>query len=97
MFILHKFISYVASYVSPIQTDFLMTFQKSYGGTVIVFPVEKNTTGAEKTGVLRIPSTGITKLGATTVMTAKVPAKQLCWLQCDEGGDASGTAAKTPA
>ena len=51
-----------------------MMFRKSYDGTEIVFPVEKITTGAEKTGVLRIP-TGITNLGATTVMTAKVPAK----------------------
>jgi hypothetical protein len=34
-------ISYVAFYVSPIQTGFLMTFQKSYGGTGIVIPVKK--------------------------------------------------------
>ena len=38
----HKFISYVASYVNPIQTAFLMTFQKSYGGTGIVFPLKKH-------------------------------------------------------
>ena len=35
------FKSYVASYVSPIQTGFLMGFRKSYGGTVIVIPVKK--------------------------------------------------------
>jgi hypothetical protein len=35
------FKSYVASYVGPIQTGFLMTFQKSYGGTGIVIPVKK--------------------------------------------------------
>jgi hypothetical protein len=35
------FKSYVASYVSPIQTGFLMGFRKSYGGTVIVIPVNK--------------------------------------------------------
>jgi hypothetical protein len=34
-------ISYVAFYVGPIQTGFLMTFRKSYGGTVIVIPVKK--------------------------------------------------------
>jgi hypothetical protein len=36
-----KNISYVAFYVGPIQTGFLMTFQKSYGGTGIVIPVIK--------------------------------------------------------
>jgi hypothetical protein len=51
--------SYVASYVGP--THFLMTFRNSYGGTGIVFPV-KNITGAEKTGIRRIP-TGIINLG----------------------------------
>jgi hypothetical protein len=35
------FNSDVASYVGPIQTDFLMTVQKSYGGTGIVIPVKK--------------------------------------------------------
>jgi hypothetical protein len=35
------FKSYVASYVGPIQTGFLMTFRKSYGGTGIVIPVKK--------------------------------------------------------
>jgi hypothetical protein len=35
------FQSYVASYVSPIQTGFLMGFRKSYGGRVIVIPVKK--------------------------------------------------------
>jgi hypothetical protein len=34
-------ISYVAFYVSPIQTGVLMTFRKSYGGTGIVIHVEK--------------------------------------------------------
>jgi hypothetical protein len=34
-------ISYVAFYVGPIQTGFLMRFQKSYGGTEIVIPVKK--------------------------------------------------------
>ena len=33
-----------------------MTFQKSYTGTGIVFPVIKNTTGAKKTGIQRIPT-----------------------------------------
>ena len=36
-----KLISYVAFYVGPIQTGFLMMFQKSYGGTGIVIPVKK--------------------------------------------------------
>jgi hypothetical protein len=49
-------ISYVAFYVGPIQTGFLMTFQKSYGGTGIVIPVKKSATGAEKTGIRRIPA-----------------------------------------
>ncbi len=35
------FKSYIASYVGPIQTGFLMTFQKSYGRTGIVIPVKK--------------------------------------------------------
>jgi hypothetical protein len=34
-------ISYVAFYVGPIQTGFLMTFRKSYGVTGIVIPVKK--------------------------------------------------------
>jgi hypothetical protein len=34
-------ISYVAFYIGPIQTGFLMTFRKSYGGTGIVIPVKK--------------------------------------------------------
>jgi hypothetical protein len=34
-------ISYVAFYVGPIQTGFLMMFPKSYVGTGIVIPVEK--------------------------------------------------------
>jgi hypothetical protein len=34
-------ISYVAFYVGPIQTGFLMMFRKSYGGTGIVIPVKK--------------------------------------------------------
>jgi hypothetical protein len=34
-------ISYVASYISPIQTGFLMTFRKSYGKTGIVIHVKK--------------------------------------------------------
>jgi hypothetical protein len=37
----NKSISYVAFYIGPIQTGFLMTFQKSYGGTGIVIPVKK--------------------------------------------------------
>ena len=61
MFFFFKFISYVASYVGPIQTGFLMTFRKSYDGTGIMFPVKKNITGAGKTGIRRIP-TGITNL-----------------------------------
>jgi hypothetical protein len=52
----NKLISYVAFYVSPIQTGFLMTFQKSYGGTGIMIPVKKSATGAEKTGIRRIPA-----------------------------------------
>ena len=35
-----KFISYVASYVGPIQTGFLRGFRKSSGGTGIVIPVK---------------------------------------------------------
>jgi hypothetical protein len=35
------FKSYVASNVGPIQTGFLLTFQKCYGGTGIVIPVKK--------------------------------------------------------
>jgi hypothetical protein len=35
------FKSYVASYVGPIQTGFLMTLRKNYGGTGIVIPVKK--------------------------------------------------------
>jgi hypothetical protein len=42
MFLSNKLISYVAFYVVPIQTGFLMTFRKSYGGTGIVIPVKKN-------------------------------------------------------
>jgi hypothetical protein len=42
MFFFYKFISYVASYVGPIQTGFLMTFRKSYNGTGIMFPVKKH-------------------------------------------------------
>jgi hypothetical protein len=34
-------ISYVAFYIGPIQTGFLMTFQKSYSGTGILIPVKK--------------------------------------------------------
>jgi hypothetical protein len=34
-------ISYVAFYEGPFQSGFLMTFQKSYGGTGIVIPVKK--------------------------------------------------------
>ncbi len=41
LFLCNKLISYVAFYVGPIQTGFLMTFQKSYGGTGIVIPVKK--------------------------------------------------------
>ena len=36
-----KFISYVASYVGPIQTGFLRGLQKSSGRTGIVIPVKK--------------------------------------------------------
>jgi hypothetical protein len=41
MFFSNKFISYVSSYVGPIQTGFLRGFRKSYGGTGIVIPVKK--------------------------------------------------------
>jgi hypothetical protein len=41
LFLSNKLISYVAFYVGPIQTGFLMTFQKKYGGTGIVIPVKK--------------------------------------------------------
>jgi hypothetical protein len=54
-------ISYVAFYVGPIQTGFLMTFQKSFGGTGIVIPVKKAPQEWKKTGIRRIP-TGITNL-----------------------------------
>jgi hypothetical protein len=61
MFFYYKFSSYVASYIGPIQTGFLMTFQKSYGRTGIVFPVKKHHRSG-KTGIHRIPK-GITNLG----------------------------------
>jgi len=41
MFFSNKFISYVASYVGPIQTGFLRGLKNSYGGTGIVIPVKK--------------------------------------------------------
>ncbi len=41
LFLSNKLISYVAFYVGHIQTGFLMTFRKSYGGTGIVIPVKK--------------------------------------------------------
>jgi hypothetical protein len=41
LFLSNKLISYVAFYVGPIQTGFLMTFQKSYSRTGIVIPVKK--------------------------------------------------------
>ena len=41
MFFSNKFISYVASYVGPIQTGFLRGLKISYGGTGIVIPVKK--------------------------------------------------------
>jgi hypothetical protein len=41
-------ISYVAFYIGPIQTGFLMTFQKSYGGTGFVIPVKKAPQEREK-------------------------------------------------
>jgi hypothetical protein len=34
-------ISYIAFYIGPIQTGFLMMFRKSYGGTEIMIPVKK--------------------------------------------------------
>ena len=37
----YKFISYVASYVGPIQTGFPRGFRKCSGGTGIVIPVKK--------------------------------------------------------
>jgi hypothetical protein len=37
----HKFISYIASYIGPIQTEFLRGFRKSSGGTGIVIPLKK--------------------------------------------------------
>ena len=43
-----SFNSDIASYVGPIQTGFLMTFRKSYGGTGIVFPVKKKTPQEQK-------------------------------------------------
>ena len=48
MFFYYKFSSYVASYIGPIQTGFLMTFQKSYGGTGIMLPLEKKNTQERK-------------------------------------------------
>ncbi len=41
LFLSNKMISYVAFYVGPIQTGFLMAFRESYGGTGIVIPVKK--------------------------------------------------------
>ena len=40
-FFSNKFISYVASYVCPIQTGFLRGFRTSYGGTGIMILVKK--------------------------------------------------------
>jgi hypothetical protein len=40
-FFSNKFIFYVASYVGPIQTEFLRGFRKSSGGTGIEIPVKK--------------------------------------------------------
>jgi hypothetical protein len=42
LFLSNKSISYIAFYIGPIQTGFLMMFQKSYGGTGIVIPVKKS-------------------------------------------------------
>jgi hypothetical protein len=52
----YKFISYVASYICPIQTGFLRGLQKCYGRTGTVIHVKKNATGTENTGILRIPA-----------------------------------------
>jgi hypothetical protein len=41
LFLSNKLISYVAFYVGPIQTGFLMTLRKSYGRTGIMIPVKK--------------------------------------------------------
>jgi hypothetical protein len=41
LFFSNNFISYVASYLGPIQTGFTRGFRKSYGGTGIVIPVKK--------------------------------------------------------
>ncbi len=49
LFLSNKLISYVAFHVGPIQTGFLMTFQKS--GTGIVIPVKKH----HRTGKNRNP------------------------------------------
>jgi hypothetical protein len=62
----HKFIPYVASYVNPIQTGFLMTFRKSYGRTGIVFPVKKHHRSRESEGFLHL--TEITNLGVGKAM-----------------------------
>ncbi len=40
-FFFYKFISYIASYLGPIQTGFLRGFQKSYIATGIMVPVKK--------------------------------------------------------
>ncbi len=80
LFLYSKLISYVAFYLGPIQTGFLMTFRKSYGGTGIVIPVKKALQdGAEKTGIRRIPP-GITNLDLawSTVGVSQYPTTVLC-------------------
>jgi hypothetical protein len=56
LFLSNKLISYVAFYVGPIQSGFLMTLQKNYSGTGIMIPVKKNAPGMENTGIQRIPA-----------------------------------------
>ncbi len=48
LFLSNKKISYVAFYIGPIQTGFLMMFRKSYGRTGIMIPVKKAPQGRKK-------------------------------------------------
>jgi hypothetical protein len=56
-------ISYVAFYVGPIQTGFLMAFLTRFRRNRNRDSCEKNATGTENTGIRRIPA-GICNLGS---------------------------------
>jgi hypothetical protein len=72
MFGLFFFKSYVASYVGPIQTGFLVTFLSRLQRKRNHDSCEKNSTGTEKTGNQRIPA-GITNLGLCLMSPPPLP------------------------